>query len=72
MTLRRKCTENFKLEGCQLYYRKGTRGMKSDVSKEGKDISWRLCIRTNEEKRKVLKSCHEAATGMCLASSPGS
>ena len=28
--------ENFKLEGYQLYYRKGARGMKSDVSREGK------------------------------------
>ena len=57
---RHKCTENYKIQEGQLFHRKSTRSK----SKEQKDESeWKRCVRTQEEKERMLKSCHSSATG---------
>ena len=59
---RRKCCENFMVERGQLFYRKGQRkAMQEDVVGE-REQQWKLCIKTNEEKERVMKSCHTSAT----------
>ena len=55
--LRRKCNENFKVENGQLYYRRSNRCTTQE------ECEWKLCIKTVEEKQRVLRSCHSSATG---------
>ena len=52
--LRRKCRNNFKLEDGMLYYRR-------NVSNECEP--WRICVKTEDEKRRVLESCHGGVEG---------
>ena len=60
---RRKCLENFKVERGQLFFRKGQRkAVQEDVMGE-REQQWKLCIKTSEEKERVMKSCHTSATG---------
>ena len=63
---RRKCKENFKIENGQLYRKKSDRKPMSERQdeQEKKAPVWRLCIKTTEEKRRILKSSHSSATGM--------
>ena len=58
---RRKCRQNFKFEDGVLYYKK--------CSKAEKDEEWRICVRSSEEKARVLESCH-ACAGKVLFSKP--
>lgn len=51
---RRKCRNNFKLEEGILYYRK-------NVSNENEP--WRICVHTEDEKKRVLESCHSGVEG---------
>ena len=51
--LRRKCRNNFKFDSGILYYKK---------AKE-KD-SWTVCVRTEEEKKRILQSCHAGMEGI--------
>ena len=53
--LRRKCRNNFKIEGGILYYRKcATRG----------EEPWKICARSEDENKRILESCHAGPTGM--------
>ena len=53
--LRRKCRNNFKIEAGILYYRKcAIRG----------EEPWKTCARSEEEKKRILESCHAGPTGM--------
>ena len=56
--LRRKCNENFKVENGQLYYRRSNRCTTQE------ECEWKLCIKTVEEKQRVLRSCHSSATNL--------
>ena len=60
---RRKCKENFKIENGQLYHRKGERKPLNE-QQEQQEPAWRLCIKTKEEKERILRSSHSTATGM--------
>ena len=54
MYFRRKCHNKYKFEAGVLYYK---------VAKTvGGDEPWRVCIRTEKEKSKIMDSCH-AGTG---------
>ena len=53
--LRRKCRNNFKLEEGVLYFRKKV----SDDNSE----PWRICVHSEDEKRRVLESCHSGVEG---------
>ena len=54
------------VERGQLLFRKGQRkAMQEDVVGECKQ-QWKLCIKTSEEKERVMKSCHTSATGWFL------
>ena len=50
--LRRKCRNNFKLEGGMLYYKK---------AKDESD--WKICVRSMDE-TKIIESCHAGVGGM--------
>ena len=50
-TLRRKATNHFKVKDGSLYY-----------SLDGK-TEWKKVVRTPEEKRRVLESCHSSTEG---------
>ena len=54
--LRRKCKNNFKLEDGILYYK---RAVTDGESKE----PWRICVRSEEDKRRVIESCHAGVEG---------
>ena len=45
-----------------MYYAKSLRGTSSD----NKTREWRLCVRHEDEKRRILQSCHESQTGELL------
>ena len=60
---RRKCKENFKIENGQLYHRKGERNPLNE-EQEQQEPAWRLCIKTKDEKERILRSSHFTATGM--------
>jgi hypothetical protein len=55
--LRRKCRNNFRLEDGILKYKTSSR--KHDAEKD----CWRICVRTVEEKYRVLESCHAGMEG---------
>ena len=48
--LRRKC-KNFKFDCGVLYFRRGKKG-------EGDEEGWKICVRTEDEKRRILESRH--------------
>ncbi|KAL5497268.1 hypothetical protein EMCRGX_G013711 [Ephydatia muelleri] len=48
--LRRKC-KNFKFDCGVLYFRRVKKG-------EGEEERWKICVRTEDEKRRILESCH--------------
>ena len=52
--LRRRCRNNFKLEAGILYYRRAGGG---DAE------PWRIVVRTEKEKQRILESCHVAVGG---------
>ena len=56
--LRRKCRNNFKLEGGILYYRKA-----ADTSSEA---SWRISVRTEEDRHRIMESCHAGVEGITI------
>ena len=49
--LRRKCKNNFKFETRMLYYKK-----------DGIDEAPKICVRSDDEKRRILESCHSGCT----------
>ena len=62
---RRKCCENLMVQRArgQLFFRKGQRkAMQEDVVGE-REQQWKLCVKTSDEKERVMKSCHTSATG---------
>ena len=54
--LRRKCRNNFKFEAGILYYRKVTK-------QKDAENTWRICVRTEEEKKQIMESCHGGVEG---------
>ncbi len=63
---RRKCQENFKVENGQLFHRKSDRGKQPHAQSADSvqnECGWKLCVKTEDEKERVLKSCHSSATG---------
>ena len=63
---RRKCTENFKIENGQLYHRKSNRNSKAKEQDQQSGVDgneWKRCIKSKEEKERILKSCHSSETG---------
>ena len=59
--LRRRCRSNFKVEDGIVEYR--------TARKQGEEAGvdeWRVCVRTKEEKARVLESCHVGIAGMVL------
>ena len=55
--LRRKCRNNFKIEDGVLHYRK-------NGGSEKEEDHWRICVRSVEEKGRILESCHSGVAGM--------
>ena len=53
--LRRKC-KNFKFDCGVLYFRRVKKG-------EGDEEGWKICVRTEDEKRRILESCHAGIEG---------
>ena len=53
--LRRKC-KNFKFDCGVLYFRRVKKG-------EGDEEGWKICVRTEDEKRRILESCHAGNEG---------
>ena len=52
--LRKKCNNNFKFKCGLLYYKK----------KKGCNDAWTVCVRSKDEKKRVLESCHSGVEGM--------
>ena len=48
---RRKCKNNFKFETGMLYFKKD-------------GIDGKICVRSDNEKRQILESCHSGIEGM--------
>ena len=55
--LRRRCRNNFKLEDGLLYYKKAP-----SIADDSE--GWKICVRSSEEKLKILESCHAGVGGM--------
>ena len=53
--LRRKC-KNFKFPGGVLYFKRVKKG-------ESDGEGWKICVRTEGEKRRILLSCHAGIEG---------
>ena len=53
--LRRKCKNNFKFETGMLYYKN------NGIDEASK---WKICVRSDDEKRRILESCHSGIEGM--------
>ena len=55
--LRRRCRNNFKFAEGVLYYKKAVKGGASAGDE------WRVCARNEEEKLRILESCHSGMEG---------
>ena len=56
---RKKVKNNYRIDRGQLYYKK--------AGDDGADASvWKMCVRSEEEKGRILKSCHEGLGGMLM------
>ena len=55
--LRRKCRNNFQIEDGVLHYRK-------NGGNEKEENQWRVCVRSEEEKARILESCHSGVAGI--------
>ena len=57
--IRRKCIEHFRAEDGVPYY------SASKVSKSAscQDRTWKIVVRTEEERRRIIESCHSRMTG---------
>ena len=53
--LRRKC-KNFEFDCGVLYFRRVKKG-------EGDEEGWKICVRTEDEQRRILESCHAVIEG---------
>ena len=53
--LRRKCKNNFKFETGMLYYKN------NGIDEASK---WKICVRSDDEKRRILESCHSGIDGI--------
>ena len=51
--LRRRCRNNFKLDKEVLYYKKA-----------GGESEWKICVRSEDEKKRIMESCHAGVGGM--------
>ena len=49
-----------KLEGGVLYYKKALSAEDSEEQSE-----WKICVRSKEEKQKIMESCHAGVGGTC-------
>ena len=58
-----KCKENFKIENGQLFQRCDRKNASEQNETDELADEWKLCISTEEEKARVLRSCHSSATG---------
>ena len=58
--LRRKCRKNFLFEGGLLYYRR------ANGADEWEEEPFRICVRTEEEKVRIMESCHAGVEGMLI------
>ena len=56
--LRRKCKNNFKFETGMLYYNVYKKDGIDEASK------WKICVRSDDEKRRILESCHSGIDGI--------
>ena len=60
--IRRKCLEHFRAEDGVLYYSPvGT----SQVSRGSPDRKWKIVVRTEDERRRIMESCHSSPHGRC-------
>lgn len=61
---RRRCRNNFKFEGGILYYKKCSGKKAATISGQFPGASeWRVCVRSEEDKRRILESCHGGTAG---------
>ena len=57
--LKRIC-KNFKFDCGVLYFRRVKKG---EGDEEGWKEGWKICVRTEDEKRRILESCHAGIEG---------
>ena len=55
--LKQKCRNNFKIEDGVLHYRK-------NGGNEKEENQWRVCVRSEEEKARILESCQSGVAGI--------
>ncbi len=62
--LRRKCRNNYRIQDGILQYRVSSRSSCEDEDKSDTMICWKICVRSEEEKKRILGSCHAGMEGM--------
>ncbi len=60
--LRRKCRNNFRIDDGILQYKTARKG--GEEGEEAETATWKVCVRTEAEKKRVLESCHAGLGGM--------
>lgn len=51
-----KCHRNFKFDSGTIYHRLA-------AAKDNGNSGWTICVRTEEEKQRILESCHTGVLG---------
>ena len=59
--IRRKCIEHFRAENGVLYYSAVSVGTSKAASCP--DRAWKVVVRTEEERRRIIESCHSSPHG---------
>ena len=60
--LRRHCRNNFKIDDGIMRYHTARKVAKC-AGEEAEESEWKVCVRSQEEKKRIMESCHGGKSG---------
>ena len=63
--IRRRCLEHFQAEDGVLYYSSVGTSKVSQMASDSPDRKWKIVVRSEEERRRIMESCHSSPHGRC-------
>ena len=64
--IRRRCLEHFRAEDGVLYYSSVGSSKVSQLASDSPDRKWKIVVRSEEERRRIMESCHSSPHGRAV------
>ena len=61
--LRRRAKEHYRMKNGRLLYSAVGRSRSKAITDKGKSRAWKIVVKTEEERKKILQSCHSGSGG---------